>query len=783
MSSFGGTVKLTGESEYKKALADISSNLRVLNSEMKVVTSQYDKNDKSALNLTQQNDVLSKKLAEQRDKVDILRKALNEAEQETGENSATTKKWQTELNNAQAELNKLVKEIQDNEKAMEQSADATKEEADAVEDFGEEADKSGEKALSLGDIIKANLISDAIKGGLQALANGISAIGSAMTESLSAGAEYADNILTLSAQTGLSTDTLEKYNAVAELADVSMETFTGSLAKNVKAMGEAQKGSAKYVEAYDKLGVKVTDANGNLRDSEAVYWETVDALKGIENETERDAMAMELFGKKAQDLNTIIDMGSEGFGELEQSAVDMGAVLGGEGLEALGNLDDEMQKFKSTTASTGNILASAFAPAVSQIMGEVNDIAGEFNGLIASVISGDQDAIDGAVTRVLEEVWDIVYGIEDILPQLIQTIEQLLGTILNLLMEMMPDILQQGAKLLTSLIQGIANNLPSLVSTVMEIVNTLLNVILENLPTIIEMGMQMLVSLVQGIAEMLPELIPTMIDTVVLMVETLLDNLDLLIDVAIDLIMALADGLLEALPRLIDKIPVIIDKLITAITNNLPKIIEMGIELTIKLAVGIVKAIPQLVAKIPQIISSLVSGLLSGLGKIAEVGKNLVQGLWEGIKGLASWLWDKVSGWISGIWDGILDFFGIASPSKKMKWVGEMMVDGMAVSIDENGDEAVESAKQMSENVMSAFDNINADGITSTMAEITNAIPSQFDTDISANLNASAVQSQMSTYDMMVSAFKVALTEVKVVMDDREMGGFITNTVERVVFA
>ena len=70
--AFGGTVKLTGESEYKKALADITSNLKVLNSEMKVVTSQYDNNDKSAENLTQQNDVLNKKIAEQKEKVDIF---------------------------------------------------------------------------------------------------------------------------------------------------------------------------------------------------------------------------------------------------------------------------------------------------------------------------------------------------------------------------------------------------------------------------------------------------------------------------------------------------------------------------------------------------------------------------------------------------------------------------------------------------------------------------------------------------------------------------------------
>ena len=294
MSSFGGTVKLTGESEYKKALADISSNLKVLNSEMKAVTSQYDKNDKSVESLSSQNEVLNKKIDEQKSKVEILSQALEKSKAETGENSATTKKWQIELNNAQADLNKLNREVDTNVKAMEEALQTTKSEADAVEDFGEEAEKSGSKALSLGDVIKANLISDAIKSGLTALADGIKAVGSAMSESLQAGAEYADNILTLSAQTGLSTDTLEKYSAVAELADVSMETFTGSLAKNVKAMGEAQKGSAKYVEAYDKLGVSVTDANGNLRDSEDVYWETVDALKGIQNETERDALAMVL---------------------------------------------------------------------------------------------------------------------------------------------------------------------------------------------------------------------------------------------------------------------------------------------------------------------------------------------------------------------------------------------------------------------------------------------------------------------------------------------------------
>ena len=756
MSSFGGTVKLTGESEYKKALADISSNLKVLNSEMKVVTSQYDKNDKSAENLSSQNEVLNKKLEEQKKKVNILAEALEKSKKETGENSDTTKKWKTQLNDAQAELNKLNRETENNAKALEEQVDGLIEAKKELEEMGESAEKTSDDTLKLGDIIKANLISDAIKSGLSALADGIKAIGSAMSESLTAGAQYADNILTLSAQTGLSTDTLEKYNAVSELADVSMETFTGSLAKNVKAMGEAQKGSKKYVEAYKQLGVSVTDANGNLRDSEDVYWETVDALKGIENETERDAMAMELFGKKAQDLNTIIDMGSEGFKDLEQTAVDMGAVLGGEGLEALGNLDDQMQIFKSTTASTGNILASAFAPAVAGTMEGINGLGGAFNGLISAVLS--EEGVGVAFDNFSEKLTGVIEGIESAIPDILYNVDMLVWMVLELIKEHLPSIVSKGMEMISSLLEGIVGFIPQIIPVVMQVIETLLNTIITNLPMIIQMGMQMLVSLVQGIAEMLPELIPTMIDAVLLMVETLLDNIDLLIDVAIDLIMALADGLLEALPRLIEKIPVIIDKLITAITNNLPKLIEMGIELTLKLAWGLIKAIPQLIAKIPEIIGSLVKGFANSMSAIGEIGLNLVKGIWNGIKDATSWILDKIKGFGKSVLNGIKSIFGIHSPSTLFR--------------DEVG-------KNLALGVGEGF----ADTMADVSADMQSAIPTEFDADIGTNINVASGQTQMSTFDMMVMAFKQALTEVKVVMDDREMGTFVTNTVERVVFA
>ena len=756
MSSFGGSVKLTGESEYRKALKEISSNLKVLNSEMKTVTSEYDKNDKSVENLSSQNEVLNKKLAQQLDKVGILTELLATSKKETGDNSEQTKKWQVELNNAQADLNKLNREIDTNKKTMAEAVEETKEEAKAVEDFGEEAEKSGEKALSLGDIIKANLISEAIMGGLSALADGIKSIGSAMGEALTEGAAYADNLLTLSAQTGLSTDTLEKYNAVAELADVSMETFTGSLAKTTKAMGEAQKGSSKYVEAYKQLGVSVTDANGNLRDSEDVYWETVDALKGIENETERDALAMELFGKKAQDLNTIIDMGSEGFKELEGTAMDMGAVLGGEGLAALGALDDQMQIFKSTTASTGNILASAFAPAVSTVLEEVNYFGASINGIVSAVLSGE--GLDDAISNFTESIFQITGVLLDLVPELGSIATQLIDAFLDAIEGVLPLVLEDGAMILSSLLSGISSGLGSILPVVLSLIQTLTETILTNLPMLLEMGISMLVSLIEGISSMLPDLIPLAIDALLNLTETLLDNIDLIIDAGIDLILALADGLLDALPQLIDKIPVIIDKLIVAITDNLPLIIEMGIELTLKLAAGLIKATPQLIAKIPQIITSLVNGFSNYWSKIGEIGKDLVKGLWNGIKDATGWLLDKIKGFGKSVLDGIKGFFGIHSPSTVFK---DEIGTNLALGVGEGF----------------------ADTMADVSADMQSAIPTEFDANISTSMNVASAASQMNTYDMMVSAFKQALTEVKVVMDDREMGGFITNQVERVVFA
>ena len=191
-----------------------------------------------------------------------------------------------------------------------------------------------------------------------------------------------------------------------------------------------------------------------------------------------------------------------------------------------------------------------------------------------------------------------------------------------------------------------------------------------------------------------------------------------------------------------------------AITNNLPKLIQMGIELTVKLAVGLIKAIPQLIAKIPQIISSLVNGFKNYRSKMGDVGLNLIQGLWNGIKDAGAWLRDKISGFFGGVVDSIRDFFGIHSPSTLFKnEIGKNLALGVG------------------------------EGFSETMNDVTSdmqgAIPTEFDTSVNMSGTSSPYSFNM---DNIVKAFVKALKDVKVVMNNREMGQFVAETVERVVY-
>ena len=464
----GPKVGIEGMADFKKQLRDIDSEMKLNASEMKKVTATYDENDKSMDALTSRSKALEKQLETQKSKVDTLKKAVQESSTATGENSIQTQGWQTKLNNAEAEVIKLNKSIESNAVEMQNAAKET----DAL---GQQQDKTKGKTMGLGDAVggltgklgidlpegaKESLNSlGGLDGGMlmvvstsAALAAGIYKVIDALADMTVQSAAMADDILTQSSVTGLSTDTLQEMEYAAGLVDVSVENITGSMTKNIRSMRSARDGTKETAESYEKLGVSITDSNGSLRDSETVFWEVVDALGNMTNETERDALAMSIMGKSAQDLNPLIEAGSGRMAELAAEAHNVGYVMSEETLGTLGLLDDQMQRLDKSTEATKNQLSTEFAPALTKLM--------ETGELLFKTIgdAAEKSGIIDVLTSMLSLVTSISPAVEEILGILgpgIGTVLMPLALVLSLIADALNIVssaialIIEGAKVLT----------------------------------------------------------------------------------------------------------------------------------------------------------------------------------------------------------------------------------------------------------------------------------------------------------------------------------------------
>ena len=145
--NFGLKIGLEGEKEFKNALRDINQSFKVLGSEMTLVTSQFDKNDKSIQSVTARNAVLNKEIDAQKDKISTLKAALDNASTSFGENDRRTQNWQIQLNKAQAELNEM-------ERELEQSTVEADKLGDELDESGKSAEDAGGRFEKLGGVLK-----------------------------------------------------------------------------------------------------------------------------------------------------------------------------------------------------------------------------------------------------------------------------------------------------------------------------------------------------------------------------------------------------------------------------------------------------------------------------------------------------------------------------------------------------------------------------------------------------------------------------------------------------
>ena len=234
---------------------------------------------------------------------------------------------------------------------------------------------------------------------------------------------------------------------------------------------------------------------------------------------------------------------------------------------------------------------------------------------------------------------------------------------------------------------GIDEGINKLTETFLNGVMSMVNSLIENLPKFLEMGMNILLNLIQGITKKLPDLIPMMVKVIMDMVNILLDNIDLIIECGVQLLLALTSGIINSLPELLSRLPEIIIKITTKLIELTPQLLSASLRIILTLAEGLIKFIPEIISRIPQIIKSMISAFGKGIKDFANIGKNLLNGIWEGIKNTKDWLLNKIKGFAKTITNGIKSFFGIHSPSKLFRnEIGKNLILGVGVAFEKDDD-------------------------------------------------------------------------------------------------
>ena len=401
---------LSGEKEYKQAISEIGSGMKVLDSEMRKVSSAYAQNADSVEALNAKNDVLGRKISTQTEKIEYLRAALQQSAEKYGEADKRTMQWQTSLNNAEAELNNLNNQLDENKQKIADSGKEMGNLGDVVNGLTSKLgiqlpDSMKQSMNAMGSLDASSL---ALAGGFAAVATAIVKVEKAMISMTNESASFADNIITLAMQTGQSTQQLQEFAYASELIDVSVDTLQGSLTKLTNNMQDTMNGTGNAKASFEALGVSVTNADGSMRSANDVFYETIDALGQVKNETERDAMSMDIFGRSAQDLNPLIIQGSKTLKAYADEAHNMGYVLDDEALSALGAVDDAYQRLQKTQEGVKNQLAVEFAPYLEEFYGDVTTMVKDGGKAIKD--SGIVDAFG----MLLETVGDILNPMSDL---------------------------------------------------------------------------------------------------------------------------------------------------------------------------------------------------------------------------------------------------------------------------------------------------------------------------------------------------------------------------------
>lgn len=621
--NIGPKIGVDGEAEYRRQISQIIQQSKTLESQMKLVASQFTAATTAEERNAKTASVLSKQIDVQRDRVKLLAEQTGKAAAKYGPLNEYTLKYQESLNKATATLNKMQSELRNT--------------SSGVEELGDDMRDGSEKALSFGDVLKANVASGFIVSGVKAMASAIKEATAALVDlgkqSIMGFAEQEQLIGGVDTLFKESSAQVQQYaNDAYKTAGLSanqyMETVTSFSASLLQSLGgdtaaAAQKADRAITDMSDnanKMGTDMQSIQDAYQGFAKQNYTMLDNLKlgygGTKQEMERLVAEAAAMTKEQEKLNVAVDAGDLSFSNI----VDAISVVQ-EHLDIAGTTADEAA---TTIEGSANAMKSAWSNLITGMSNENLDL----DKLVQNVIDSVNIFADNLTTRL-----------QVMLPRFAKGMTQLVNGLVPYVGPAMETLLPALVQGVGGLVSGIVQALPAAVEAISAVVPMLVEQITILLPQILNAGIDIIAALASGIGENLPALIPAAVDAIITVAEGLVDHVDEIIIAAGSLIAGLTQGLIEALPRL--------------------------------------------VVRLPEIIGAIVKGLLSGMAAIGEVGSQLVRGLFDGISNAASWLYDKLRGWVSDVLGWVKGLFGINSPSKVFAdEVGKFIPPGITVGVE-----------------------------------------------------------------------------------------------------
>ena len=757
-------------SKFQKALKGLDAPIQKINSELKDLNYALKLDPKNTQLLAQKHEVLTRKIAESKDKLE----ALKQAQKEMGEYSSLTDEQKAKYNQLSAEIVKTEKSIQDMNKELRASSEINMEKLKnglkKVGDVALEVTKTlGKVSMAVGGAL-ASVVSLGVKSyaDLEQNIGGVETLFGDSAEKVIENAKQAYKTAGVSANeymagvTSFSASLLqslggntEKAADVADMAFRDMSDNANKFGTDMSSIQNAYQGFAK--QNYTMLDNLKLGYGGTKTEMERLLSDAT-KISGVKYDI-----------KNLNDVYEAIHVVQEELGVTGTTAEEAEKTISGSASAMKSAFDNFIngsgspEALAETFSNFAINIGTAFADLLPNIVSGLTTVFSKLAPLL-------DDMLWELLPHLLEQLSNLLTSIFNFITnnqqQISQTITMVINEIIMFITQNLPNMIQAGISILLALVDGIVGAIPTLAEALPQLITTILNVLVENIPAILNGAIQLLMAIVNAIPVIITELVnqlPTIVDTIIV---TLLDNLPMLLEGAIQLFMALVEAIPIIVVQLVKIAPTIITNIVKTLWNNRGKVLDVGKKLLMTLKDGIVSYYSTLWGIIKKIPTTIKEKIEEGFSKIKEIGTNIVKGIMEGITNSLDWIKERLKDWVGNVTKFLKKIFKIGSPSKLMAdeigyWMGEGVGVGFVDAMDD-----VEKQMANSIPIESLMQDVN-----SAMSSLNHGIQ----TSINPNINPNITYDM--NYQMMAKAMKDAMSDMEIALDDREVGKFVTKTI------